>query len=112
MLLPVGLVYDPAGNVALDPDTEVQQAIRHPFETFPPHRVGARSGADVQARGLLFPARIHIGKRKGELAWGPLRHRRVLRTLHNSRYAGAFALASTAPPRPTRARPPCGWWEQ
>ena len=27
---------------------------------------------------------------KGELAWVPLRHWRVLRTLHNPRYAGAF----------------------
>ena len=34
MALPVGLVYDPAGNVALDPDTGVQHAISHLFATF------------------------------------------------------------------------------
>ena len=34
MPLPVGLVYDPAGNVVLDPDTGVQHALRHLFETF------------------------------------------------------------------------------
>ena len=34
MPLPVGLVYDPAGKVVLDPDTGVQQALRHLFATF------------------------------------------------------------------------------
>ena len=34
MGLPVGLVYDPAGKVVLDPDTGVQQAIRHLFSLF------------------------------------------------------------------------------
>src|SRR6266540_4824751 len=29
--LPVGLVYDPSGRVVLDPDTGVQQAVRHLF---------------------------------------------------------------------------------
>src|SRR5256712_5709476 len=32
--LPVGLVYDPTGKVVLDPDSAVQQAIRHLFATF------------------------------------------------------------------------------
>ena len=91
MRLPVGLVYDPAGKVVLDPDTGVQQAIRHLFTLF------ARTGsarATVQqfnADGLLFPVRVRTGAHKGELAWMPLQHWRVLRTLHNPRYAGAFA---------------------
>ena len=75
----------------LDPDTGVQQAIRHVFSLF------ARTGsarATVQqfnADGLLFPVRVRTGAHKGELAWMPLQHWRVLRTLHNPRYAGAFA---------------------
>src|SRR5829696_2511992 len=91
MPLPVGLVYDPAGKVVLDPDSGVQQAIRHVFSLF------ARTGsarATVQqfnADGLLFPVRVRTGAHKGELAWMPLQHWRVLRTLHNPRYAGAFA---------------------
>jgi DNA invertase Pin-like site-specific DNA recombinase len=90
MALPVGLVTDPTGKVVLDPDTGVQQALRHLFATF------ARTGsarAVVQAfaaEGLLFPARVRFGPHKGELAWMPLKHWRVLRTLHNPRYAGAF----------------------
>ena len=91
MPLPVGLVYDPAGKVVLDPDSAVQQALAHLFATF------ARTGsarAVVQTfnrEGLLFPARVRTGERKGELTWAPLPHWRVLRTLHNPRYAGAFA---------------------
>jgi DNA invertase Pin-like site-specific DNA recombinase len=81
MGLPVGLVYDGAGAVVLDPDTGVQHALRHLFETF------ARTGsarAVVQAfnrDGLLFPVRVRTGQRKGELAWMPLAHWRVLSTL-------------------------------
>jgi len=88
--LPVGLVYDPAGRVVLDPDMGVQQALRHLFATF--ERTGS-ARAVVQAfdrERLRFPVRVRSGARKGELAWMPLRHWRVLRTLHNPRYAGAF----------------------
>jgi DNA invertase Pin-like site-specific DNA recombinase/DNA-binding transcriptional regulator YiaG len=90
MILPVGLVYDPAGKVVLDPDVGVQHAIRHLFATF------ARTGsarAVVQTfnrEGVRFPARIRTGPHKGELSWMPLKHWRVLRSLHNPRYAGAF----------------------
>lgn len=90
MPLPVGLVTDPTGKVVLDPDTGVQHAIRHLFATFV--RTGS-ARAVVQAfnaDGLLFPARVRFGPHKGELAWMPLKHWRVLRTLHNPRYAGAF----------------------
>ena len=88
--LPVGLEYDPAGNVALDPDSGVQRALRHLFDTF--HSAGsARAVVTTFARdGLLFPTRVHAGERKGELVWGPLRHSRVLQILHNPRYAGTF----------------------
>jgi len=90
MALPVGLVTDPAGKVVLDPDVGVQRAVSHLFATF------ARTGsarAVVQAfnaEGLVFPAQVRFGPHKGELSWMPLKHWRVLRTLHNPRYAGAF----------------------
>jgi len=91
MPLPVGLVYDPAGKVVLDPDTSVRNALAHVFDTF------ARTGSaravvyEFTREGLLFPTRIRKGHRTGELAWTELEHSRVLRTLHNPRYAGAFA---------------------
>jgi len=91
MPLPVGLVYDPSGKVVLDPDSSVQHALHHVFQTF------ARTGSaravvyEFTREGLLFPTRIRKGHRTGELAWTELEHWRVLRTLHNPRYAGAFA---------------------
>lgn len=91
LLLPIGLVYDPAGKVVLDPDAGVQQAVRHLFATF---ACTGSARATVQAfrdEGLSFPARVRTGAHKGELTWMPLRHWRTLRTLHNPRYAGAFA---------------------
>jgi DNA invertase Pin-like site-specific DNA recombinase len=90
MGLPVGLVYDPADKVVLDPDSGVQHAIRHLFETF--ERTGSARAVvhAFKADGLMFPVRVRTGERKGELAWTALRHWRVLRTLHNTRYAGAF----------------------
>ena len=90
MALPVGLVSDPAGKVVLDPDRGVQDALRHLFQTF--QRTGsARAVVYAFHRDrLLFPSRIRKGPRKGELAWNELTHWRVLRTLHNPRYAGAF----------------------
>lgn len=92
MGLPVGLVYDPTGKVVLDPDTGVQHAIGHVFTLF------ARTGsarATVQqfnADKLLFPVRVRTGAHKGELVWMPLQHWRVLRTLHNPRYAGGVGV--------------------
>ena len=89
--LPVGLVYDAAGGVVLDPDLEVQQALRTFFADF--RRSGSATGTvrSFREQGLLFPRRLASGAHKGELAWGALRHSRALRVLKNPRYAGAFA---------------------
>jgi len=83
--LPVGLVYDPADKVVLDPDRQVRQSIEHLFRTF--ERTGSASAAvkHFREQGLRFPRRPRRGPRKGELLWEPLRHWRVLRVLHNPR---------------------------
>src|SRR6478672_2661319 len=90
MGLPVGLVYDPADKIVLDPDVGVREAITHLFTVFA--RTGSARAvvAEFNTAGLRFPVRIRKGPHKGELAWEPLTHWRVLRTLHNPRYAGAF----------------------
>ena len=90
--LPAGLVYDPLGKVALDPDAAVQGAVRHLFECF--ERTGSARAVvkEFNARKLPFPQRIRTGPRKGETVWAPLHHDRVLMVLHNPRYAGAFSF--------------------
>jgi DNA invertase Pin-like site-specific DNA recombinase len=92
MPLPVGLVYDSADRVVLDPDRQVQNSVRHLFRTF--RRTGSAS-ATVKAfrdQKLLFPRRPRNGPRKGELLWGPLTHNRTRQVLHNPRYAGTFVF--------------------
>ena len=93
--LPVGLVYDPDGNVVLDPDAQVQRSFEHLFETF--ERTGSASATVKHFRkeGLRFPRRPRFGPHKGELVWELLRHWRVLRVLHSPRYAGAFCFGRT-----------------
>ena len=90
MPLPVGLVYDPAGQVILDPDTAIQGSLRHLFTTFEATGSATAVVKAFRAAGLSFPWRHHKGPRKGEVDWQPLAHHTVLRVLHNPRYAGAF----------------------
>jgi DNA invertase Pin-like site-specific DNA recombinase len=92
--LPVGLIYDAADQVALDPDAGVRRAVAHLFATF--EATGSAS-AVVKAfarDGLTFPGRHLTGARAGELYWKPLRHDHVLFVLHNPRYAGASVSVS------------------
>jgi len=89
--LPAGFVHHPAGKVALDPDKEVQSAIRRFFELF--RRIGSVLGT-VRRFGeekLLFPTRMHTGPTTGELHWRPLTVSRAAQVLHNPCYAGAYA---------------------
>ena len=88
--LPVGFVYGPDGRVLLDPDQQVQQAIRLFFQTF--RRTGSASSTVrvFREHGWQFPRRPQTGPRKGELLWAPLGHWRALQLLKNPRYAGAF----------------------
>jgi DNA invertase Pin-like site-specific DNA recombinase len=88
--LPVGLVYDEAQKVRLDPDQQVQQAIRLLFETFQQSGSAHSITMHFRREGLQFPRRLRTKPHKGELVWGPLSLSRVLQVLHNPRYAGAF----------------------
>ena len=93
--LPVGLVYDPLGRVVLDPDAQVQHSLRLLFDTFT--RTGSARATMKHFRDekLRFPHRPRGGPHMGELHWRPLNYTRVLRALHNPRYAGAFAYGRT-----------------
>ena len=93
--LPVGLVYDAAGHVILDPDTAIQGALQHLFTTFEATGSATACVKAFRAGGLSFPWRHQKGPRKGEVDWQPLRHHAVLRVLHNPRYAGAFTYGRT-----------------
>ncbi len=90
--LPVGLAYDAAGHVILDPDTAVRGAVAHLFATFTATGPATACVKAFSAAGLSFPWRHRAGPRKGEIDWKPLVHHVVLQILHNPRYAGAFTF--------------------
>ena len=88
--LPVGLTYDTEGNVILDPNQRVQDAVRFLFETFSRTESACATVKTFRNKGLKFPRQPRSGPSKGLLLWGELMHSQVLRTLHNPRYTGAF----------------------
>lgn len=86
--LPTGLVYDEAGDVTLDPDSQIRETIAHFFETF--SRVGSacQTVKAFRDEALLFPSRLRNGE---TTIFRPLTVSTAIRTLHNPRYAGAYA---------------------
>jgi hypothetical protein len=83
-------VYSPEGKVIRDPDEQVRRSIAAVFEAF--RRTGSASATVkyFKEHGLQSPSRLRNGAQKGEVQWIPLVHSKVIRMLHNVRYAGAF----------------------
>lgn len=91
----MGFVYNADGKLVMDPDQQVQQSVRLLFETF--RRTGSAM-ATVKyfaQQELQFPRHVHTGPNKGDVVWAGLEHSRVMRILHNPRYAGAFVYGRT-----------------
>ncbi|RKX57074.1 MAG: hypothetical protein DRP28_07040 [Thermodesulfobacteriota bacterium] len=100
--LPAGLVFDPQLGVCLDPDEQVQAALRLLFERF---RLSGRLSHVVRyfhEHGLQFPK--HQGGWDGPLQWGLLTCQRVWAVLTNPLYAGAYVYGRTT--RRAAAKPP------
>jgi len=92
---PVGLVYDPAGKLVLDPDAQIQASVRWVFDTFRTAHSASAVVRRFRREGLTFPRRVRYGIGKGDVHWGPLNHSRAIQVLHNPRYAGAFVYGRT-----------------
>ena len=94
-MVPVGFVHDAQDRVILDPDAQVQAAVRLFFEVF--RRTGSCLAVvkEFHAKELLFPRRLRSGAHKGELVWAELLHCRARQIIHNPRYAGAFVFGRT-----------------
>lgn len=103
--LPIGFLYQDDNSVILDPDQQIQNALRLIFDTF------AQTGSAMavikrfNTERLLFPRRIRRGIGKGDLQWGMLEHSRALQILHNPRYAGAFVYGRTRSGKTAELRP-------
>jgi DNA invertase Pin-like site-specific DNA recombinase len=89
-LLPVGLVYDDEGEIALDPDEEVRAAVADVFKAF--EQTGSAYAAVRAFSQRRFPARAYGGVWAGQLRYGRLTHTRALTVLRNPAYAGAYVF--------------------
>jgi len=105
--VPVGLVHDPQDRVVLDPDRQVQDALRALFAAYDRTGSACATVKYFREHGLLFPRRLRRGVRKGQLVWATLVHSRVLQVLHNPRYAGAFYYGRTRSCRSRDGRDSC-----
>jgi DNA invertase Pin-like site-specific DNA recombinase len=105
--VPVGLVHDAQDRVVLDPDRQVQDALRALFATYGRTGSACATVKYFREHGLLFPRRLRRGVRKGQLVWATLVHSRVLQVLHNPRYAGAFYYGRTRSCRSRDGRDSC-----
>ena len=90
--LPVGLCYDPDGRTVVDPDQQVQGAVRLLFATF--RQVGSAYGVvhHFAQKAIQFPKRAYGGIWSGRLIWGRLSEGRVRTILKNPAYAGLYAF--------------------
>lgn len=90
--LPVGLSYNDANAIVLDPDAEVRGAVEMLFATFRETGSAYAVAHMFAARGLKFPKRAYGGVWNGQLIWGHLTDRRVLSVLKNPAYAGVYVF--------------------
>ena len=91
MPLPVGLVERPGRQGRARPRPRRPAGARATCLTTFARTGSARAVVQAFHRdGLLFPAGSATGSARASWSGSPLTHWRVLRTLHNPRYAGAF----------------------
>ena len=94
-MVPVGFVHDAHDRVILDPDAQVQAAVRMFFDTF--NRTGSCLAVvkEFHAKRAALPAPPEKRRAQGELVWSELLHCRARQIIHNPRYAGAFVFGRT-----------------
>src|SRR5438132_4718911 len=90
--LPVGFCYDEESRIVLDPDEEVQGAVRLVFRLFRETGTAFAVMQRFAESALRFPKRSYGGAWNGKIIWGRLTHRRVLGILKNPSYAGRYVF--------------------
>jgi DNA invertase Pin-like site-specific DNA recombinase len=89
--LPAGYVRQPSGEVALDPDEQVQAVVRLVFELF------GQLGTVHAVLRFLVSHQVQIGMRersgpgKGQVAWRAPHQQGLVNMLRNPAYAGIYA---------------------
>lgn len=92
---PVGYVWDRAtSRLRLDPDAQVQAAVRLVFERFGIEHSASGVARYLVSHGLGLPARSPDG---ATVQWASPRPSRIVTMLHNPTYAGAYVFGRRTP---------------
>jgi hypothetical protein len=110
MLVPMGYLRRPSGDVVKDPDEQAQAVIELIFEQF--ERVGTIHGVlrYLVQHQIRVPQRERMGPRKGELIWCRPNRVTLSNMLHHPIYAGAYVYGRRPidPKRKQAGRPSTG----
>jgi len=108
--VPTGYLRQPSGEVTLDPDEEVQLAVRTVFEEY--DRLGTAHGVlrSLARKNVQIGIRRRTRPDLGRLEWHAPHRGMVLNVLRNPIYAGAYAYGrrQTDPRRQQPGRPATG----
>lgn len=108
--VPTGYLRQPSGDVILDPDEEVQLAVRTVFEEFDRHGTTYGVLRALVARGIRLGIRRRIRPNLGELEWHDPHRGMISNILRHPIYAGAYVYGRrhVDPRRQQPGRPATG----
>jgi len=93
--LPIGLCDTDGGEIVLDPDLQVQAAIREVIRLFQSTGSACATVRHFPQEPPLFPRRVRSGPHQGESLWGAIQHHDGLRVLHPPASAGVDPFGRT-----------------
>lgn len=107
---PIGYVRLPTGQIAIDPDEQVQDVVRLIFDQF--EQLGSINAVlrYLVRHEIKLPVRPHSGPNRGRLEWHRPNRQTLRNILHHPIYAGAYAWGRRAvdPRRQIPGRPSTG----
>ncbi len=92
----VGYVLVPGSGFAMDPDEEVQTALRLVFDQFDRHDSVYALLRYLVGQGIRLPMRSRLLANRGQLYWRPPSYNTLLYLLHHPMYAGAYRYGHRA----------------
>jgi DNA invertase Pin-like site-specific DNA recombinase len=96
IVLPMGYVYRPSGEIIKDPDEQVQSAIDLIFTTFERCRTIRGVARDLLKHGVQLPVRERSGPDRGLVRWSRPRARTLRKLFASPIYAGAYVYGRKA----------------
>ena len=89
--VPSGYVRHATGEVAIDPDEQVQAVVRLVFDKFAELGSAMAVLRYLRSHSLRLPIRPLTGPTKGQLEWHRPGYSTIIHMLHNPTYAGLYA---------------------